>query len=104
MHSQILFDSGYQVQKYYKNKGHYTWHSDDKITKHDVRYITFIFYLNTVDDGGETCFCDFKIKPKEGTLLLFPATWTYIHKGNTPVSDNKYILTGWLSIPNIYAI
>ena len=36
-----------------------------------------------------------KIKPKKGRLLIFPSTWTYIHGGNTPISNDKYIVTGW---------
>ena len=61
------------------------------------RKIVFIFYLNDVDTGGETeLLDDYKIKPKAGRLLFFPATWTYPHRGCIPISDNKYIATGWL--------
>ena len=31
-----------------------------------------------------------------GKLLIFPATWTYMHRGNVPISEDKYIVTGWL--------
>jgi hypothetical protein len=51
--------------------------------------------LNDVQDGGETIFMNCKIKPKKGRLLIFPSTWTYIHGGNIPISNDKYILTGW---------
>ena len=36
-----------------------------------------------------------KIKPKKGRLLIFHSTWTYIHGANTPISNDKYITTGW---------
>jgi hypothetical protein len=51
-----------------------------------------------VNEGGETEFFNgrIKIKPEKGKLLLFPSTWTFMHKGNTPISSNKYIVTGWL--------
>ena len=37
-------------------------------------------------------------KPKQGSLLLFPATWTYPYSGSMPISNDKYIITGWLSV------
>jgi hypothetical protein len=62
------------------------------------RLLTFIWYLNTVENGGETEFFNgrIKIKPEKGKLLLFPSTWTYNHKGNIPISSDKYIVTGWV--------
>ena len=38
-----------------------------------------------------------KLKPKAGTLVIFPATWTYNHKGAMPLSGDKYVITGWVS-------
>ena len=63
-----------------------------------MRIITFLWYLNTVEEGGETEFFNgrISIKPEKGKLLLFPSTWTYIHRGNMPISNDKYILTGWI--------
>jgi len=89
-------DTGYQIQRTKKN-GYYNWHNDAI----DNRYLTFIWYLNTLDpeiDGGTTDFkCGKIITPKTGKLLLFPATWTYIHRGAQVISDNaKYICTGWI--------
>lgn len=93
-------DFGYQVQYYKANEGIYEWHTDNVknnvLKKNQVRFLTFIWYLNDVEVGGETEFLNGKIKPEAGKLLLFPATWTYIHKGNMPVSNDKYIVTGWV--------
>jgi len=33
-----------------------------------------------------------QVSPECGTILIFPATWTYLHRGNTPISNDKYIL------------
>jgi hypothetical protein len=54
--------------------------------------------LNDVIEGGETDFFagDIKIRPKKGTLIFFPSSWTYPHSGKMPMSSNKYIITGWL--------
>jgi hypothetical protein len=93
-----LTDSGYQIQKYIKYDGFYKWHSDERINnQNSARTITFLWYLNDVEEGGETYFYNGKVKPEAGKLILFPATWTYNHKGNMPKSDDKYIITGWVS-------
>ena len=93
-----LTDTGYQIQKYIKYDGFYEWHSDERINNQkSARTITFLWYLNDIDVGGETYFYNGKVKPEAGKLLLFPATWTYNHKGNMPKSHDKYIITGWVS-------
>jgi hypothetical protein len=102
MCDHVWFDSsikdvGYQIQRYIKNDGFYIWHHDFlNYNNNDYRVITFIWYLNDVNEGGETYFLNGKIIPKKGKLVLFPATWNYLHKGNMPISNNKYIITGWL--------
>ena len=93
-----MIDRGYQIQRTKKNE-FYTWHHDD--VNRSGRVITFIWYLNTLDpkiDGGTTDFeCGKSIVPKQGKLIFFPATWTYIHRGKPVLSDNtKYICTGWV--------
>lgn len=89
-------DTGYQIQKYKQNDGEYKWHTDQWVGKEGVRVLTFLFYLNDVDEGGETQILDYKIKPEAGKLLLFPPFFKYIHRGNIPISSDKYIVTGWL--------
>lgn len=92
-----LGDMGYQIQKYKKNEGKYTWHTDNLINEDGKeRLITFLFYLNDVDKGGETDFHYKKVIPRTGKLLFFPATWTFPHRGNVPESSDKYIITGWI--------
>lgn len=102
-----LFESDYLtrdtflVQKYEKNCGKYIYHSDFQCnwTKNNYRVITFLWYLNTVNEGGETeIWGNYLIKPETGKLLLFPASWTFPHRGKMPISNDKYIITGWLYI------
>ena len=96
-----LLTNVFMVQKYTQNVGKYIYHNDFRIEKAENKYrvITFLWYLNTVEEGGETSFGeDFKIKPEIGKLLLFPASWTYPHAGKMPISSNKYIITGWIYI------
>ena len=93
-------DTGHQIQKYIKNEGHYKkYHNDFSILSDSnyYRVLTYIIYLNTVDEGGETVFFgNYKIKPTAGSIVIFPAAWTHPHCGKVPVSDDKYIITGWL--------
>lgn len=91
-----LFVDTLQIQMYKKNVGQYVYHHDSKSDTKMQRQMTFIWYLNDIDIGGETEFWgNVKIIPKRGMLVLFPATWTYIHRGCVPNSDDKYIITGW---------
>lgn len=97
IHDQHLATSAMQMQKYNKNEGKYIYHNDALIEKERTRVITFIWYLNDVTDGGETEIWKYlKIKPTTGKLLLFPSCWTFPHRGNMPISSDKYIITGWL--------
>jgi hypothetical protein len=97
---QNVVDFGYQIQVYKKNEGHYAWHNDlvgnNQKNRAQHRLLTFIWYLNDVDTGGETEFLHGLIKPKAGKLIVFPASFTYFHKGNIPISNDKYIVTGWV--------
>ena len=90
-------DTGYMVQKYEPN-GFYNWHHDWCMNEGWSRIYTYIWYINTIkeEDGGWTEFIDgTKIQPKVGSILLFPATWTYVHRGYT-TKVPKYIVTGWI--------
>jgi hypothetical protein len=94
----LIFDT-MQIQKYDKQKGRYVYHHDFMIEEIGKKYrvITFIWYLNTVEEGGETEFwTDYNIKPTTGKLVLFPSSWTFPHRGKMPISDDKYIITGWI--------
>lgn len=60
------------------------------------RFLSFMWYLNDVDEGGETVFTDMKIKPKKGSLLMFPPLWLFPHRGDPPISNAKYIMSVYL--------
>jgi hypothetical protein len=92
-------DRGFQIQRYIQNEGFYIYHHDEDINLQlkEMRILTYIFYLNTIEEGGETeFFGTTKIKPEQGKLVLFPAYWCFPHQGKMPISDDKYIVTGWL--------
>lgn len=100
--SKYFKDCGYQIQRT-KPGEFYVWHNDFSIgpNKDRCRFLTFIWYLNDIHEDGYTQFIDgTKIQPKQGSLLIFPATWTYSHRGYPPKSETKYICTGWIHSDN----
>jgi prolyl 4-hydroxylase len=60
------------------------------------RFLSFIFYLNDVEQGGETVFANLRVKPEKGLLLMFPPMWMFPHRGDPPISNTKYILSVYL--------
>ena len=94
-----LINDKFMIQMYTKQKGRYIYHDDFHNDYKNKRYrvVTYLWYLNTVEEGGETEFWGtHTIKPETGKLLLFPASWTFPHRGKIPLSHDKYIITGWL--------
>jgi len=90
-------DTGYQIQKTVPG-GFYTWHDDFHNSENlGGRILTYIWYLNTIKNDGYTEFVNGrKIQPETGKMLIFPATWTYAHRGYPPKNQTKYICTGWI--------
>jgi hypothetical protein len=97
-YNKNIQDKGYQIQKYNKNEGFYIWHNDFSVLEDaSYRILTFLWYLNDVNEGGETEFISgVKIKPECGKLVIFPSTWGARHRGVMPISNDKYIITGWI--------
>lgn len=92
-----------KVQKYDHTRGggYYQFHSEQS-QKSDLylrRLLTYTIYLNDVPEGeGETEFLNqgFRYQPCKGDLVIFPAFFTHIHRGNPVYTTDKYIATGWL--------
>ena len=59
-------------------------------------------YLNDVENEGGTEFPNQNIiiKPQKGKTLIWPADWTYSHKGIVAPTEDKYIITGWFDYTN----
>ena len=101
-HLGLLRETSYQIQSYQPNgKDGFPWHSDIVNRSNSERVLTMIGYLNTVEVGGETEFRaqELKVAPRCGTILWFPPAFPYVHRGNTPVSGPKYIVTCFLVYP-----
>ena len=87
-------DVGFMVCHQGEND-HYDWHSDAHWELNYNRIVTFLWYLNTLEDGHTEFGFGTKIKPEVGRLLLFPANLMYIHRSCKTETD-KYICTGWI--------
>ena len=85
--------TGYGVRRYPKGEGLFATHIDTSSGATLNRIFGIIIYLNDVEEGGETEFPELgvKITPKKGRVLIFPCNWMYPHKGNIPISNDKYM-------------
>lgn len=92
------------MKRYCNNgKEHHAYHADSGFEKpgQPRRILAILIYLNDVDDGGETVFLNqgIAIKPKQGRIALFPTSFSFVHAGKSPISNNKYVVIDFLTIP-----
>lgn len=96
-----IVDSGFQVQRYKSCDGYYREHYDSSpwIPEINDRVLSAIVYLNTVEIGGETEFPLHKtsVSPVIGRICLFPSNFTHPHAGNPSYSQDKWIISTFLS-------
>ena len=62
------------------------------------RHLLWTLYLNDGFDEGETefLFQQHKVRPRTGSLLIAPTTFTHTHRGNRPQRGDKFIATSWI--------
>ncbi len=90
-----------KIQKTLPTEGYHVWHIEHgKGFEVEPRAFAYSIYLNDVKEGGETEFLHFskRVKPKKGRIVIWPAAFPYLHRGNPPLSDEKYILTSWMML------
>ena len=90
-----------KIQKTLPTEGYHVWHLEHgKGFDNEPRAFVFSIYLNDVEEGGETEFLHFskRVKPKKGRIVIWPAGFPYVHRGNSPLSGEKYILTSWMML------
>lgn len=99
----LLENRDIKIQKTLPKEGYHLWHSEHApMSDYSKRLLAWIVYLNDVDEGGETEFLyqSMRVKPKKGTAVIFPTMFTHTHRGNPPLSGEKYIATGWITYAN----
>jgi len=62
------------------------------------RFLAFFLYLNDGFEGGETDFPNLglTIRPKRGSILVFPPLWMFEHSGKPVTFGTKYIVGSYL--------
>jgi hypothetical protein len=96
-----FFYTTLKIQKTLPTEGYHIWHVEhNKGFENEPRAFVFSIYLNDVEEGGETEFLHFskRVKPKTGRIVIWPAGFPYVHRGNPPLSGEKYILTSWMML------
>jgi len=91
----------YRIKKYLPHSG-----ISDRIDEHTdasnlglcKRFLSLFWYLNDVEEGGETRFTglNYHVKPKKGKLLVFPPMWMFPHEGCPVITGQKYLLHSYL--------
>jgi hypothetical protein len=89
-----------KVQKSVVGEGYHMWHCENSSRETSTRILTYILYLNDVVEGGETEFLYYprRVKARARKLVLFPGGFTHTHRGNPPLSNDKYVITGWVEL------
>jgi len=91
-----------KMQKTCSGEGYHVWHCEHDQNE-PYRVLAWALFLNDVEEGGELEFLHqgIRIKPSKGEFVVWPASFTHMHRGNPPLSGEKYIITGWYQYVNI---
>lgn len=91
----VFLAEGFQLLKYGVD-GHFGSHHDTYPGSN--RAISVLIYLNDDYEGGEVEFVhlNLKMKPKAGTVILFPPNYPYRHIAHPVTKGTKYSIVTWL--------
>mgnify|MGYP001206172506 FL=1 len=93
-------DEGWNVQWYPPGGGYKDWHTErsSSARTNTYRHLVWMVYLNDVPNGGTEWFHQQHYEEaKRGSCCVWPADWTYTHKGRVSMEHDKLIATGWYS-------
>ncbi len=93
----------FRIKRYNSGTGEqFDTHVDACNLESSKRYLSMLFYLNDDFTGGETVFLpgefdQLEVKPKKGSVLMFPPTWQYPHAGLPLITGTKYIMSTYMN-------
>jgi len=89
-----------KIQKTLPSQGYHVWHCESSGLPTMNRLGAISICLNDVNEGGETEFLyqSLRVPMKKGTVIIWPSGYYHTHRGNPPLSGEKYIATGWLEL------
>ncbi len=72
----------------------FAWHYDQTSYSRQ-RVLAGLLYLSAIKDGGHTEFKEqgYNIQPETGKIALFPPYWTHLHRGVSPTTETKYVIS-----------
>ena len=82
----------FMTYRVYDKRDQYDWHTD---SSSEYKFlVSFILYLNDDFVGGDTLFLNdgLKVKPKKGSVLMFPCGPYFVHKSTPIKSGMKHIV------------
>lgn len=96
-HDSWGITENFNIQRYLPNQGYHTYHTERSGLKNSLRHLTFMTFLNDVNEGGETewYYQKLKVRPETGLTLIWGTDWTFTHRG-IPSKTEKKIYCNWL--------
>ena len=88
------------MQHYPIGGGFKQWHTErsNSLPGNVYRHLVFMTYLNDVPDGGTEWYHQQRYVPAQrGYTVIWPADWTFHHRGRVSETKEKMIITGWFN-------
>lgn len=90
------------IQHYAPGGAYHAWHTERAtgVMPNAARHLVFMTYLNDVTDDGQTewLYQELKVQPQKGLTVIWPADWTFTHRGIPSPTQDKWVTTGWFSL------
>ena len=86
------------ILRYLANdKDEFAPHVDSINAESSKRFLVFFIYLDD-NERGETNFPQLGLASpcKQGSLLMFPPLWPWVHQGMKPIEKPKYMVGSYL--------
>ena len=96
-----LLNQTVKIQRTPIRGGFHSWHFEQIPKENGQRALVWTLYLNTLPEGdgeSEYLYQGIKVRPEAGKLVIWPTTFTHLHRGNPPYTCTKYIATGWFLV------
>ncbi|WP_172597735.1 2OG-Fe(II) oxygenase [Sulfuriflexus mobilis] len=87
------------IQHYMPGGGYFLPHYERANFQTTTRMLVWMTYLNDVTEGGGTHFTyqNLTKEARKGRTLIWPTDFTHTHHGIASMTQDKYIITGWLN-------
>lgn len=96
---QPLESTGFKLHKVLPTGGYHVWHHEHHYHA-PYRILAWHLTLEAPKRGGETEFLyqSMRVEPEVGKVVIWPAGFTHLHRGNPPLEGQKLYLTGWFDL------